>query len=557
MRIYLTKFTVAIAIQVLGLGIAYNQAKASTLFIGPNGSFVQDIDYIHLITNRNLVQQAIELQQKPDNNLKRRQVKEKALINESNDIEAAKRLQKQLVNSNITKIQQSQGSKNVTPESFNAQSKTTKEIKELIKDIDAETINQDINDRYYGLVEDEEIGLVESNQLTKDLLENEANANAYTENILQENAELTQTLINSDQQETIDFLNTPEQNVKKELIQNSAKGIFLGLLLGGGAISLLALNGFKSAENRGIFGFISSLFGKTQIPDKAKELHNKTFKKAFSLGKKLERMDDEKFTSQEFILYLQLRNKINQGYRQKEPICLSIKYLEVGILAQSSFLRLEQTELRYRSRKQQDFYNFIAENITDDVDKKVFRDRIQDKLVEVTPKINTEEGKNALQSYYSEVSKISQYDLGLKLLSLFKKYQLTDFTILRRVSDIVEQASAESLMTDDNLKLVVLENYETLKKLAPIMEMDETEIKPQFFAKVLQYLALGRRHEKSFQEFQSLIKVLKQWETPYDSLKVIRQQYSNKEYSLPKEFYKEIPGLDIYRKYQEYLEKHR
>ena len=555
MKIYLRTFTVLATLNLLGLGVSIKQVEASTLFIGPNGSFAKDINSINLITKKQLVLQAVKKQEKITVTPKRRQVRDTNLDNNTG-LEAATALQQQGENNIAFQESSPDNQSYLNAQLSDADLETPAEIDNLMKDVDAEVINQDIRDRYYGLVEDDNISLIESNQLTKEILENEALTELNSENILRENAQLTEALINSNQLQT-NLIDEPETNIKSELVANSAKGIFFGILLGGGAISLLAVNSLKSSENKGIFSLIAGIFGKTQIPAKAKDLHHKTFRKVLNLGKKLEKLDDEKFTSQEFILYLQLRGKINQGYRQKEPVCLSVKYLEVGILAQSSFLRLEQTELRYRSRNQQNFYNFVADNITDDIDKKAFGDRVQDKLIEIVPKINTEEGKKALQSYFDEVKNIAQYDLGLKLLSLFKKYQLADFTILRKVSDIVEQASAENLMTDDNLKLVVLENYETLKKLAPIIELEESDIKPQFFSKVLQYLALGRRYEKAFQEFQNLIKVLKQWENSYDSLKVIRQQYSNKEYSLPKEFYQDIPGLNVYHKYQEYLEKNR
>lgn len=570
MKIYLTRVTIAVILYLLELSITYNKANASTLFIGPNGSFVEDINSLS-IYQKKIFQDNTDTQNKKLNDLKRRNTKQKnaAKTNSEDVLKSAKDLQEQFGTDNAflgeqptnnqSAIQQSIDIESVNTGLINPKLESSEQIDDLLEDIDADKINGDIRDRYYGLVEDEEISLLESNQLTKEILENELSTDSTPQNTLKENNELTRQLVapDSETNSNINSSNKSEEDLQNELIQNSSKGIFLGMLLGGGAIALLTVKSLKSSEDKGIFGFIFNLFSKPKVPDRAIELHNKHFKKLSNLDKKLQKIDSDSFLSQEFVLYIQLKSKINQGYKQRELICLSIRYLEIGILAQSSFLRLEQTELRYRSSKQQSFYNFVAENITDDIDKEVFRRKIEDKLTEITPLINTEEGKNALRSYFQEVSEISQYDLGLKLLSLFKKYQLTDFTILRRVSDIVEQSTAENLLVDDNLKLVVLENYETLKKLAPIIEMDESEITTQFFTKILQYLSLGRKHEKAFQNFQSLIKVLKQWKTPYDSLTVIRQEYSDSEYSLPKEFRQEIPGLSIYKKYQEYLEKNK
>lgn len=559
MKIYLTKVTIAVTLYLLELCITYNKANASTLFIGPNGSFVKDINSITFIQDKDKL-----TSNKSSNDSKRSNTEAKNTdkINSADTLQSAKELQEKFGVDDISLEEQLANSsdsnqQSLDIDSFNTEMETSGEISDLIEDIDAEEINRDIRDRYYGLVEDEEISLLESNQLTKEILENELATDSSSKNLLKENNELTKSLIAPDGDHNTNTSNNADASLEAELVQNSSKGIFLGILLGGGAIALLTVKSLKSSEDKGILGFIFNMFRKPPIPDKSIELHSKAFKKLSSLGKKLERIDNDSFLSEEFTLYTQLKNKVNQGYRQRESICLSIKYLEIGILAQSSFLRLEQTELRYRSIKQQSFYNFVAENITDNVDKDVFQRKVEEKLIEITPLINTEEGKNALKSYYDEVNKISQYDLGLKLLSLFKKYQLTDFTILRRVSDIVEKSTAESLLVDDNLKIVVLENYETLKKLAPIIEMDESEITTQFFTKVLQYLSLGRKHEKAFQNFQSLIKVLRKWEKPYDSLKIIRQQYSDSEYSLPKEFYQEVPGLKIYKKYQEYLEKNK
>lgn len=69
-------------------------------------------------------------------------------------------------------------------------------------------------------------------------------------------------------------------------------------------------------------------------------------------------------------------------------------------------------------------------------------------------------------------------------------------------------------------------------------------------------MGLVRRHEKSFQEFQELIKVLKQWQKPYQSLKLIREQYPVHQYRLPKGFTQKIPGLNTYQKYEKYLDNY-
>jgi hypothetical protein len=254
---------------------------------------------------------------------------------------------------------------------------------------------------------------------------------------------------------------------------------------------------------------------------------------------------------------LKIRILVAKGANEYQSFCQSLKYLEVAIAAQNSYLKIESTELRYRSRKQQAFYQFVIDNITDNIDKNAFQERVKVKLDEIIPSVNSEEGKEALKAYLNEIDKIAQHDLGLKLLSLFKKYQLADFAILRKVSELVEQINGQDLQDDKHLIALILANYEVLEKLAPIIQISKKDLNPQTFAKLLQYMGLARRYEKAFQEFQNLIKVLRQWEKAFNSLQNIREQYPSDKYQIPKEFSTKIPGLNIYQKYQEYMNSHQ
>ena len=60
-----------------------------------------------------------------------------------------------------------------------------------------------------------------------------------------------------------------------------------------------------------------------------------------------------------------------------------------------------------------------------------------------------------------------------------------------------------------------------------------------------------------FKQFQELIKVLKQWQKPYQSLKQVREQYPVHQYRVPKQFSQQIPGLNIYQKYEKYLDNYQ
>jgi|GEM_PF-1237309 len=294
-------------------------------------------------------------------------------------------------------------------------------------------------------------------------------------------------------------------------------------------------------------------YGNPKVPEKAVILHNKTFRELKTLANRVSRIADEKFGSEEFMIYTKLKKQVEQGVNEYKTIGQSIRYLEVAIAAQGSFLKLESTELRFRSRKQQAFYNFVSDTISEDLDKDVFRDKVKKKLGQILPLLNSEEGRNALQSYLKEINEISKHDLGLKLLALFKKYQLADFTILRTISDITQQLEAQDLFKLDGLTILILENYDVFEKLAPIIGISEEEHSPETYAKMMQYMGLVNRHSKAYQEFVLLITTLKKWEKPYKSLKLIRRQYSSSEYRIPEQFSTELPGVMLYEKYRKHF----
>ena len=294
-------------------------------------------------------------------------------------------------------------------------------------------------------------------------------------------------------------------------------------------------------------------YGKPKVPEKAVTLHNKTYRELTTLANKASRIADEKFGSEEFILFTKIKRQVDNGVNEYQTIGQSIRYLEVAIAAQSSFLKLESTELRFRSRKQQEFYNFVMDAVSEDTEKEIFRDKVKKKLAQIIPLLNSEEGRTALQSYLKEVNEISKHDLGLKLFSLFKKYQLDDFTILRTISDITQRLEAQDLFKLQGLTVLVLENYHVFEKLGPIIGISEEESSPETYTKMMQYMGLVNRYSKAYQEFQLLLTTLKKWEKPYKSVKLIREQYSANEYRIPPQFSTELPGVVLYEKYKKHF----
>jgi hypothetical protein len=299
--------------------------------------------------------------------------------------------------------------------------------------------------------------------------------------------------------------------------------------------------------------YLRDQYGNPKLPESQVLLHEKFWKEVVKIGAKLEKMDSEKFGNKEFLLYLDLKKDLAKGTGEYKDLHRSIKLLDAGIVTQASFLRLEQIELRFRSRKQQEFYQFIIDIINENLNKEAFKDKVKRKLAEIIPLLNTDEGREALKGYFKEVDLIGEHELGLQLLALFKQYQLADFTILRTVADIIQQLDAKDLFHLESLKVLVVQHYDVFQKLSPIIGIKEELHLPEVYAKILKFMGLQRRHEESYEKFQQLIKTLKEWEIPYKSLASVRQEYKANKYRVPPEFTQTIPGLKIYDKYQKHL----
>lgn len=207
----------------------------------------------------------------------------------------------------------------------------------------------------------------------------------------------------------------------------------------------------------------------------------------------------------------------------------------------------------YVKALQQEFYQYVADNLKDNLERETIANKVKKKQTEVLPLLTTEEGRAAIDTYVKEINVLSKYKLGLKLLALFKKYELKDFSILKNIADIVEGLKGKDLIKSDDLVSPVLEHYESFEKLSPILGISKAESTPQAYAKILQVIGLTNRHGKAYLEFAQLVELLKKWEKPYKAIALVRKEYTEDKYTLPAEFKEDIPGLKVYQKYAEYL----
>lgn len=312
--------------------------------------------------------------------------------------------------------------------------------------------------------------------------------------------------------------------------------------------------------NQSFFSWIQSLFngvvsGKQEIPESTVIIYKDTLKSLKNISALVKSVDNEKFTSREFVNFLNLNRQFESNAGAYEGLKYSIELLRVALETKESFLKIEATETRYRSYSQQEFYEYVYEYLQQDLSINEFQELVQRQLNDIIPKIKTDEGKAAIQSYVNQLDIVCKDKLGLKLLFLFKQYDLSNFALLRTVSEIADTFYDKNLESIKEFMVVVQLNAEIFLKLGQIIQVPTAKNKPETYALMLQYIALRNRHQKSYGQFQQLLGLLKEWERFYNPLITIRQEYPFSEYKQPPIFTEEIPGLNIYEKYQNHLEK--
>jgi hypothetical protein len=332
--------------------------------------------------------------------------------------------------------------------------------------------------------------------------------------------------------------------------------IAIGVIVGGLAlfpIFHLLLSSKKAAQ----LGKNSALakFGdkmqKPQVLESDAFLHQRNFEKLSQIANRCENIHAEKFGNTEFLTFFKIKSYISRSMGEYTNLDKIIELLKISIETQHSFATIDSTESRYCSSSQQELYKYINTLYDRYLDHETFKQLVDIKLQEILPKLKTDEGRQVLQNYAVEAAKVARHPLAIKLLMSFKKYNLSDYSILRSVSDTINLLDGEDLLNLDGLMVLVMVKYEIFEKLGPIVGVAEEYNRPETYSKMLQYIGLKARHENSYEKFQEFLVMLRQWETDYKMLCAVRAKYDAKEYRLPKDFTAEVPGTALYQKYKD------
>jgi hypothetical protein len=299
---------------------------------------------------------------------------------------------------------------------------------------------------------------------------------------------------------------------------------------------------------------LTAKWRKPPVLESDRFLHKRDLDKLIALSQKAEAIDAEKFSNEEFKIFFKIKSFISRSLGEYANLDEIIEMLNAAIITQNSFLSIEQTESRYCSAIQQKLYHHVQNLLNEGVTPEVLNQEIKDKLEQLSPQLKTEEGRLALQSYASEMGKVTAHPLGIKLLTLFKAYHFDDYSTIRTVASAINRLDSVNLLDIDGIMMLVIEQFDAFEKIGPIVGVTPEYNRPETYSKILQYIGLKSAHEASYAQFQELLSLLSKWEIHARSIREIRHKYKAGEYEIPKEFTMELPSTELYEKFKDRVE---
>ncbi|MBL1209008.1 hypothetical protein [Geminocystis sp. GBBB08] len=289
-----------------------------------------------------------------------------------------------------------------------------------------------------------------------------------------------------------------------------------------------------------------------KVPELALSLHDTELEELRKFEPTLRMLDNDQYVP-EFLYFINIKQKLEKNIDDYKGIHIFVKIFTFAIKHINDFRTIRRIELDFQGKTQLDLYQFIEEQLNNNSDPLLFKQLVNIEIEELLSIIRNEPTKKALLSYQMALNNINIDQIGLNLLLLFKKYQISDYTIFNTINEILKQFKKQDLTNLKALVLIVKVNYEELDKIGKLIGISHNEDAVITYAKIIQYIALSNRYDNIIYRFQQLLDSIDKWHKHYQTVLEIRQKYPSHKYKVSPKFIEVIPGESIYFKYQDYL----
>ncbi len=297
-------------------------------------------------------------------------------------------------------------------------------------------------------------------------------------------------------------------------------------------------------------GLIESIVhNKNDVPKEALINRKTNLSDLYIFAKTAEAIDSKIFLEPEFLSYIKIKYMMDNDIGEYAGLKQSYRYLELAIDVKDLLIFIDQTELRYRGYKQQEFYDQVLEILKEGDEAETFKQKLELGAKEAIAQTKTPEGQQALVNYVDNLKQISDNPLGLDLLKRFRTLQLSDYSVLAHISELIRNIEIRHVYDMNRLVQLANDNIALFGKISEIIQVPQEKNNTRSFAIMVQFIALGHQHKITALKFEELVKVLRLWLKYYSKIQEIQLAYPEADYKQPPEFTIPIPGEAVYRKY--------
>lgn len=254
--------------------------------------------------------------------------------------------------------------------------------------------------------------------------------------------------------------------------------------------------------------------------------------------------DQEVFNQQKFLEFAQLKYSINNNLEQYQDLIQPLQKLQSALQGKLYYQQLENIVLNYPSKTLEDFSRSVSYLLSECLDKYTFQFLIEQQLITVLDSLENDTEKQPLINYVQAINCLIEDNYGLTNLRLLKQLNSEHFSVLIKISDIIANTGSLSMNEYPDL----------CQQLAQILALPERLITAKTFQIFGEYINLNYLYSSAFEQFTELIGILQKWYISYQIVIGIRQEYSPTHYQIPSEFQMTIQGLDLYQKYQQFVD---
>lgn len=314
----------------------------------------------------------------------------------------------------------------------------------------------------------------------------------------------------------------------------------------------------KPFWNRPLFGNISlwqrilGILHRQQIPDSVLSSFDRELESLNKLEPTLRMLDNGQY-SDEFLFYMEIKQKIDQNLEEYKGLEHFIKAISFTIKNIKDFHILSRVELDFQGKTQVQLYKFIEEQLNCNSSSKSIRKTIRNKLQESINNTRNQPTKEALISYKQALESIISRKSGVELLCFLKKQNITNYSIFDVFYSLIKETKDQDIQNLKFIVLMVKNKKNQLDQLFTLIGFPELENSSVVYAKIIQYIALSYRYEHITFRFEQFLEILHKWEQHYQEIIKIKEEYPAHKYRHPYNFSDKIPGLSIYLKYKSFL----